>query len=333
MPNTDSHPSRNPRARPCIGGISYAFPSTARTVRELAAAGLLQSEAHLLEEFGFGSVHVGVEETPYDLAFAAASELLRERGVDPESVGLLVYGGPPGITAFSAVPTPGQAAASVRGTERFHYPATRLQWELGLENATVLGVEQMACTTLFGAVRVARALCLAEGIERALCVMSEFHPAEAGREAIYNCTSDAACAVLVEREGERNRLVASTQVTKGYYWNADALRNEVVAGYFPTAKHVMERTLKEAGWRAEEVDWVIPHNVSLRSWRILLGLVRLPNARLWDRNVALRGHTLAGDNFVNLSDALRGGEVEPGQKLLLFSYGYGAHWTALAVEA
>jgi 3-oxoacyl-[acyl-carrier-protein] synthase-3 len=318
---------------PCIGGISYAFPAASRSVRELAAAGLLQSEACVLEEFGFGRVHVGTEETPYDLALAAASGVLRERGVDPESVGLLVYGGPPGTTAYTSTPTPEQAAASLRSTERFRYPATRLQWELGLEKATVLGVEQMACTTLFGAVRVARALCLVEGIERALCVMSEFHPAEAGREAIYNCTSDAACAVLVERGGERNRLLASMQVTKGYYWDADALRDEVVASYFPTAKHVMERTLAEAGWAPEEVDWVIPHNVSLRSWQILLGLVRLPNARLWSRNVALRGHTLAGDNFINLSDALRGGEVEPGQKLLLFSYGYGAHWTALAVEA
>ena len=44
------------------------------------------------------------------------------------------------------------------------------------------------------------------------------------------------------------------------------------------------------------------------------------------------GHTLAGDNFINLRDAVCDGSVRPGDRLLLFSYGYGAHWTALALE-
>ena len=45
------------------------------------------------------------------------------------------------------------------------------------------------------------------------------------------------------------------------------------------------------------------------------------------------GHTLAGDNFINLRDALDSGTISPGDRLLLFAYGFGAHWTSLAVEA
>ena len=41
----------------------------------------------------------------------------------------------------------------------------------------------------------------------------------------------------------------------------------------------------------------------------------------------------AGDNFINLRDAIDDGSVRPGDRLLLFAYGYGAHWTALALEA
>jgi 3-oxoacyl-[acyl-carrier-protein] synthase III len=66
---------------------------------------------------------------------------------------------------------------------------------------------------------------------------------------------------------------------------------------------------------------------------VLMRLARLPNATLWSRNVALRGHALAGDNFINLRDAVCEGAVRPGDRALLFSYGYGAHWTGLAVEA
>jgi 3-oxoacyl-[acyl-carrier-protein] synthase III len=154
-----------------------------------------------------------------------------------------------------------------------------------------------------------------------------------GREAIYNCTSDAACAVLVDGDGDRNRLGAAVTVTKGYYWDHDALRDQVVASYFPTAKRVIEQTVRAAGWQPGDVDWVIPHNVSRRSWELLLGLTPLPKARLWSANIARYGHTLAGDNFINLHDALTTGAVSPGERLLLFAYGFGAHWTALAVEA
>jgi 3-oxoacyl-[acyl-carrier-protein] synthase-3 len=323
----------SPCASPCIAGIAYAFPERTQTVHELAASGALESDPELLARFGFERVHIAVEESPYDLARRATARLLEERALDPASVGLLIYGGSPGTLAFAPAAGPWEASTAFQTTDRFKYPGTRLQYELGLTNALVFGLDQLACTTLFAAIRVARALCLADGIERALCVSAEFFPARAGREATFNCTSDAACAVLVERAGTRNRIVASVQVTKGYYWDCDRLRNEIVASYFPTSKHAIDRAIAEAGWSAADVDWMIPHNVSARSWEILLALARLPNARIWSHNIRRDGHTLAGDNFINLRDALCSGEVRPGEKLLLFSYGYGAHWAALAVEA
>lgn len=318
---------------PCIAGVSYAFPAETCSVAELAAAGQLQSEPDLLRRFGFEQVHIARGESPYELVRTTASDLLQEQGLDPESIGLLIYTGTPGCAAFTQADAARNGSDFLRTTERFRYPATRLQYDLGLNRASVIAVDQLACTGLFSAVRLARSLCLTEGIERALCVSAEFFPAEAGREAIFNCTSDAACAVLVERSGDRNRLAAATHITKGYYWDADALRDEIVASYFPTSKHVIERTLEVAGWGRDEVDWIIPHNVSLRSWQILLGLLGLSRARIWSENIARDGHTLAGDNFINLRDALDSGAVQPGHKLLLFSYGYGAHWTALALEA
>jgi 3-oxoacyl-[acyl-carrier-protein] synthase-3 len=317
---------------PCIASAAYAFPAESRSVRELAECGLLQSDAATLEQFGFAQVHVANSECPYDLALRAASAVLAEQGAAPESIDLLIYGGAPAL-AFAARGVPSDAATALSTIDRFRYPATRLQYDLGLTGASVLALDQLACTTLFGAVRLARSLCLSEGLDRVLCVASEFVPTGCGREAIYNCTSDAACAVLVEREGTRNRIVGSLQVTKGYYWECDERRDEIVASYFPTARHVITETVRAAGWSAGDVDWLIPHNVSARSWQILQGLLGFPRARLWSRNIARDGHTLAGDNFINLRDALDSGALCPGDRLILFSYGYGAHWTALALEA
>ena len=328
-----SRVARTTTTAPVIAAISYALPAETRSVRELAAVGALESGPELIERFGFDRVCVAVEETPYDLARRAASTLLQEQNVDPATVDAIIYGGSSGALAFARHADAASHAERLCDARRFEYPATRLQYDLGLTGATVMGLDQFACTTLFAAVRVARALCVAEGLERVLCVSSEFYPVNAGREAITNCTSDAACVLLVEGAGARNRIVGSATVTKGYYWEADAMRDEVVASYFPTAVHVIRRAVADAGWRPGDVDWIVPHNVSAKSWDILCRLIALPNARLWASNIARIGHTLAGDNFINLRDALDSRAIVPGEKLLLFSYGYGAHWTALAIEA
>lgn len=315
-----------------ILGVTYAFPTGSRTVDELAVAGQLRSEPSVLRGFGFGRVHVAEGESPYGLGMEAARSLLDELDIDRDSVGLLIYSGASSGAAFLPGAA-GQGRCPVRTSERFRFPSTRLQYDLGLGNASVIALDQHACTGLFAAIRVARSLCATEGIDRALCVSTDFFPAEAGREAIFNCTSDAACAVLVGQDAGRNRIVASRHVTKGYYWDGDGMHDEIVGSYFPTARSVIQNTLDDAGWRPDEVDWVIPHNVSLRSWEILLGLSGLSRARLWSRNIPRDGHTLAGDNFINLRDALQTGSVRGGERLLLFSYGYGAHWTAIAMEA
>ena len=316
-----------------IAAIEYALPEQTRTVRELAAAGLLQSDPAVLESFGFDRIHVAERESPYELALSATRRLLDTNGVPPAAIGALVYGGAQGATSFECSPAASSIGNAQRTTARFQYPASRLQHELELDHAVVLGVDQLACTAMFGAIRVARALCVAEQLDYVLCVCADFYPADAGREAIWNCTSDAAVAVLVARESGSMQVAASAHVTKGYYWHGDVRRDEMIAAYFPTARHVIEQTLVRAAWGASDVSWIVPHNVSRRSWDVLQPLVGLQQARLWDRNIARIGHTLAGDNFINLADAVAGGDIERGQRVILFSYGYGAHWTALALEA
>jgi 3-oxoacyl-[acyl-carrier-protein] synthase-3 len=317
---------------PGVSGIAYALPKQRRSLRELDALGQLASDPTLLEQFGFSHVYVAEDESPYSLALEAATALLREHDVAPSSIDTLLYCGTPTV-AFARGGRAAEAEGHNSTTQRFQYPATRLQYDLGLECASTLALDQLACTSLFSAVRIARALIGIGDARRVLCVSSEFFPACAGREAIYNCTADAACAVLVDDSAERNRILASAHITKGYYWEGDTMPNEIVASYFPTAKHVIVETLRRAGWHPDDVTWVIPHNVSVRSWEILLGLAGIRRERLWSRNIPRIGHTLAGDNFINLRDALTDGSVCPGDRLLLFSYGYGAHWTALAMEA
>lgn len=168
-------------ASPGIRTIRYALAESAVSVRALAAAGLLESDADTLESFGFAQVHIARTESPFDLALRAARELLHDDGVDPDDIGMLLYAGTTSVS-FAPGGDHGGASEWIGTASRFKYPATRLAYELGLANAATIGIDQLACTSLLSAVRLARALCLSEGVEHVLCVSSEFFPAAAGRE-------------------------------------------------------------------------------------------------------------------------------------------------------
>ena len=90
---------------PGIAAVAYAFPAVSRSVQELARTGQLYSSPDTLESLGFGHVHVATSESPYELALSAARALLRENGIAPDSVTLLIYGGLAGSAAFAPADT------------------------------------------------------------------------------------------------------------------------------------------------------------------------------------------------------------------------------------
>lgn len=309
-----------------LPAIEYALPSCRLSLADLERDGRLESGASRLAAFGFA--HALVSDRPADaLAQAALTTLLERHAIDPESVDALFYAGAlPASHACATVNDPGWL-------DGFHYPAARLQYDLGLVNATACGIGQVGCLGLMSAIGTAIDwLAARPDASRALAVSADVLPPGASREILYNVISDGACAVLVERGSGPNRIVARRQVTKGYYWNARTHRNEIVAAYFPTARAVVTDLLRERGLGLDDIARVIPHNVSRRSWEILLGLLPLPIERLYADNIAAKGHVIAADNLINLKDATDGGAVRPGDRLLLFNFGFGANWMAWVVE-
>ena len=308
-----------------IPAIAYALPERTVDLTTLAGKGLLDSPATSLAEFGFRRVHVS-DRDAHDLALAAVQQLLDEHAIDPESIDVIFFAG--------AIPSSHCVAVSEAPLAGFTYPAARIQYECGLLNATAHGVSQSGCTGLMDAVALAADHLLANPrARRIVCVSADVLPARAKREIIFNVISDGACALLIERGAGPHRLLARTRITKGYYWNAGASQNEIVASYFPTARTLVRDTLAGLGMEPRDVTAVIPHNVSLRSWEILLPMVGIPMDRLFADNIAQKGHVIAGDNFINLRDAVDSGRISPGDRLLLFNFGFGAHWACMVLEA
>ncbi len=306
-----------------ISAIEYVLGSDAASVEELEARGLLDSPAAKLREFGFSCARLS-RESPYSLAHAATSKLLNATGIDRTSIDALFYAG--ATPVCHAIETTDPMSA-------FNYPVSQLQYELELTQARVFGVSQVGCLGLMAAVALARDFLLShENAIRALCVSADVLPAGCKREMIYNVVSDGACAVLLEKKCEQNRIVAYRQITKGYYWNSIERKNEITAAYFPTARNITRDTLADARLDTSEISCLLPHNVSLRSWEILLGLLQIDRQKIFADNISKIGHVIAADNWINLRDAIETGGLSHGDKLLLFTFGFGAGWACMVLE-
>ena len=307
-----------------ISAIAYALPERALDLGGLHERRLLDSSPAVLAEFGFCCAYIS-DRPAHELALVALRRLLAQTAIDPESVDAIYFAG--------AIPSSHHVIPDGSALSGFTYPVARLQYECGLMNAEAVGISQNGCTGLMTAVSMAADHLMANPAARAvICISADVLPAGARREIIYNVISDGACALLVERDAARNRLLARTQITKGYYWNACVGRNEIVAAYFPTARAIVDRTLADAGITVDDIAAVMPHNVSRRSWEILLPMLGIPMSRLFAENIPRTGHVIAADNFINLCDAIAAERVRPGDRALLFSFGFGANWASMVLE-
>ena len=318
-----------------LAGVAYHLPDTSRTLPELARDGLIAGDVAPLQTFGFSNARIARDETHLDMAVRAARAVLEETDTDAADVDLVLYAG--ALASSSVAPCAPPPAGSVLHLgsvpELFRFPAALLQQELDLTNAVVTGVSQQACASIFSAVQLGRAMLLTDpDVHQVLCVASDRLPDGVPRDIIFNLVSDGACAVLLRRDTPANRILAFHQVTKPMLYGDVSLDAEVIAAYFPTALSAIETALGKAGLALDDLAWVIPHNVSLRSWEILLGMLRVPAAKLFSGNIARVGHTMAADNFVNLRDAQDAGLLNKGDRLLLFTFGFGLNWSCMILE-
>jgi 3-oxoacyl-[acyl-carrier-protein] synthase-3 len=64
----------------------------------------------------------------------------------------------------------------------------------------------------------------------------------------------------------------------------------------------------------------------------LLDLIGLEKEQLFYQNIRRKGHVIAGDNWINLKDAVDEKRLQPGDRFLSFNFGFGANWAATLME-
>jgi 3-oxoacyl-[acyl-carrier-protein] synthase-3 len=306
--------------------IGTALGGRTETVEEAAARGLTRSKAAVLRDAGFRRHHVSEPGThAYDLARQAV-EAIRPALVD---VGAIVY-----ATCLPLNGNAGSEAAFRDSRDVKHlmdFPASRLQANFDLERATVVGLNQQACTGTLGALRIAAALLRDEpSLDRALCVTADRFPDGALYEQAYNLISDGAAACVLSLDRGAYRLLACHAITNGAL--SLASDDETVGCFFAYSHRVIQETLGKAGLAMDDIAWVVPQNMNATAWQIFGRLLSFGLDRVAFPTLPEAAHVIGADNLFNLKRISDEGRVQPGDRVLLVMSGFGLNWQCVILE-
>jgi 3-oxoacyl-[acyl-carrier-protein] synthase III len=295
-------------------------------VEDSVAAGRTRSAAAELLDAGFRYHHVAGEGTrAYDLARLAVEPIVDGLG----RVDAIVYA--TCLPPSGNVANPGSFAASGDVKHLMDYPASRLQSDFGFDDAIVIGLNQQACTSMLGSLRLARSLLVAEPeLQRVLCVTADRFPLGARYEQAYSLISDGAAGCVVSRVPAGFRMIASHHITNGALVHAGD--DETVGVYFSYTHRLVTQLLARVGRVASDVAWVVPQNTNLKASRIMAQLLGIDFERVFCESMPEVAHVISGDNVVNLAQLAARGAVRPGDTVLLLMAGYGMNWQATLLE-
>jgi len=309
--------------------IAYALGDVPAVVDQSEANGLLFSTAADLSAAGFKQHHRSAPDTSaYDLGRRAVLDLEDRGAID--GVDAIVYATCLTLNGNLGPTTAFEATGDVK--HLMDYPASRLQAEVGLDDAVVIGLNQQACTSMLGSLRIADALLASEPTwDRILCVSADRFPTGAIYEQAYNLISDGAAACTVTRSPGRYRLVASHHITNGALGRATD--DETVGTYFSYTNRVVTECLAKVGLTTADLGWVVPQNTNVHAWHILARVWGVDPGQVWFPTLSDIGHVISSDNIVNLASLEASGQLRPGDRLVLVMAGFGLNWQCVVLEA
>ena len=316
------------------GTGSYLPPrrlTNADLVAQLAAQGVESSDDWIVERTGIRARHfadAGVVSS--DLALVASNNALQAAGVEAKDLDLIIV----------ATSTPDMVFPST---------ACILQNKLGNHGAPAFDV-QAVCSGFIYALTLADAMIRAGAVKKALVVGAEVFSRILDFKDRTTCVlfGDGAGAVVLQASSTPGILATDLhadgqhadilcvpgQVCGGQILGDPLLRMDGQA-VFKLAVGVLDEAaravLAKAGMAATEVDWLIPHQANIRIMQSTARKLKLPMDKVVV-TVDQHGNTSAASVGLALDSAVRSGQVQPGQTLLLEAVGGGFTWGAVLLK-
>ena len=316
--------------RSVIVGTGAALPPRRVTNAELAER-VETSHEWIVERTGIEARHIaGDGETTATLATEAAQRALESAGVSADKVGLIVL----------ATATPDQT---------FPASATRVQTALGIDDCIAFDVAAV-CTGFLYALSVADNMVKGGMADYALVIGSETFSRILDWEDRATCVlfGDGAGAILLKAEETEDRGILATRLhadgrhndllyvdggvsTTGTVGKLRMKGKEVFRHAVVNLADVLNEVLEVSGHRADEVDWVVPHQANKRILDATARKLGLDSSRVIV-TVDQHANTSAASVPLALDVAVRDGRIKKGDLLVLEAMGGGFTWGAAVVR-
>ncbi len=316
-------------------GTGSALPRRIVTNAELADK-VDTSDEWIVARTGIRQRHIASDdETTSSLAIAASRAALEDAGIEASSIGLIVLATATPDNTFPATATKVQAALGCQGGIAFDVAAVCSGFLYALATADSLLKTGMAKRALvIGAETFSRIL---DWEDRTTCVL---FGDGAGAVVLEAPTADSAdkdgpgiIGTRLHADGDKHELLyvdggPSTTQTVGHLRmrGQEVFRHAVV-----NLSDVLKEVLEVTGVRAEELDWIVPHQANARildATARKLGIAPEKVVVTVDRHA----NTSAASVPLALDVARKDGRIKPGDLVMLEAMGGGFTWGASLIR-
>jgi 3-oxoacyl-[acyl-carrier-protein] synthase-3 len=300
-------------------------------VAMLAKRGVETSDSWIVERTGIRARHFVADDVhASDLATTAALRALEAAGCTAADIDLIIV----------ATSTPDMVFPST---------ASIVQRKLGVHGCPAFDV-QAVCSGFIYALSVADAMIKTGSARRALVIGAEVFSRLLDFDDRTTCVlfGDGAGAVVLEAsaepgvvatklhaDGRHLEILCTPGTVNGGRIFGDPLLKMDGPAVFKLAVGVLgdvaHEVLALAGRTTSDVDWLVPHQANIRIMQSTARKLKLPADRVVV-TVAEHGNTSAASIPLALDVAIRSGQIQRGQRLLLEGVGGGFTWGAALVD-
>lgn len=288
----------------------------------------------IIDRTGIEARHVATKETGLDLAVAAAKEAMQE--LDKDSIGLVIVAT---VTPDMLVPSMGALVKRALGLDNAIaydinaacsgfifglWNAEALMKTHGIKRALVIGVERLSRITNW----TDRGTCILFG-DGAGCAVVELLDNKAGILSSflknYDDVNDClTCGMEYLKtpfaEDAQNDMYLRMSGTQVYRFAVGAIEEAMTA------------VLEKAGVKADDVKYFVPHQANMR---IILSAAQRFKQPIEKFQVSIQttGNVSAASIPMALTDLMKSGKVQSGDKIMLVGFGGGLSAGAILFEA
>jgi 3-oxoacyl-[acyl-carrier-protein] synthase-3 len=317
--------------RSAIMGVGSALPQRIMTNADISKI-VDTSDEWIVERTGIKARHIAADhETTRSLGAEAARRALADAGLAAADVDLIIVATTTPDRTFPATAALIQADLGITRGAAFDLQAVCSGFVYGLTTAdNFIRCRQADCVLVIGSETYSRIL---DWSDRTTCVLFGDGAGAVvlkSREGVGTLEDQGILACRIRSDGRYSDKLyvdggPSTTKTVGHLRmeGREVFKHAVV-----NIASIMEETMAEAGIKASEVDWFVPHQANRR---ILEGTARklgIPEERIvmtLDRH----GNTSAASIPLALDVAVKDGRIRRGDLVLMEAMGGGFTWGAV----